>query len=197
MPVTIKCKWCHKKKEIRYPSWAKKGRGRFCNTVCVGKWNAKHRRGKNNPLWKGGPKSTRYTCVVCGKAFKARAARPRKVCSRQCNGGNLAEMYRTKHHPSFKGGPILRMYAYWAKCPEKKRAWLIAHHAIKTNRLVRGPCEFCGTKRDVLAHHDDYSKPLEVRWMCRADHTRYHAKEAMTAGRRWGPVPIRRNNETR
>jgi transposase-like protein len=31
------------------------------------------------------------------------------------------------------------------------------------------------------AHHDDYSKPLRVRWLCRKCHRRYHADEKSSA----------------
>lgn len=34
--------------------------------------------------------------------------------------------------------------------------------------LVRQPCEVCGSK--AQAHHNDYSKPLEVRWLCPLHH---------------------------
>ena len=38
-------------------------------------------------------------------------------------------------------------------------------------------CEQCGGKHEydaLQAHHDDYSKPLEVRWLCRSCHQRHH-----------------------
>jgi hypothetical protein len=45
--------------------------------------------------------------------------------------------------------------------------------AIETGRLVRGPCEVCGhAKTD--AHHDDYSRPLDIRWLCRDHHIEHH-----------------------
>jgi len=48
-----------------------------------------------------------------------------------------------------------------------------ARKAIAKKELIRKPCEICGnTKTD--AHHDDYSKPLEVRWLCRAHHKEWH-----------------------
>ena len=34
------------------------------------------------------------------------------------------------------------------------------------------PCIVCGAKAD--AHHDDYSKPTEVTWLCRKHHMNLH-----------------------
>jgi len=45
--------------------------------------------------------------------------------------------------------------------------------ALRDGRLVRQPCEVCGAT-EVQAHHDDYEKPLEVRWLCRAHHMELH-----------------------
>jgi len=50
-----------------------------------------------------------------------------------------------------------------------------ARRAIAAGRLVRRPCEVCGAPK-VDAHHDDYSRPLEVRWLCRTHHREHHAK---------------------
>lgn len=35
-------------------------------------------------------------------------------------------------------------------------------------------CEGCGDERSLHGHHDDYSKPLEVRWLCVPCHMRHH-----------------------
>lgn len=43
--------------------------------------------------------------------------------------------------------------------------------------LVPQPCEVCGTK-DVEKHHPDYSKPLEVKWLCRDHHLELHRQSA-------------------
>lgn len=47
--------------------------------------------------------------------------------------------------------------------------------AIKDGTLVRKPCEECGAE-PALAHHDDYSKPLDVRWLCHKHHSAWHAE---------------------
>lgn len=60
------------------------------------------------------------------------------------------------------------------RAPEKKRARRIVSNALRDGRLVRQPCETCGTSEDVHAHHDDYAKPLDVRWLCRKHHMLLH-----------------------
>ena len=45
---------------------------------------------------------------------------------------------------------------------------------IRQGILVRLPCEKCGTNEDVQAHHDDYYKPLDIRWLCRKHHREHH-----------------------
>jgi hypothetical protein len=53
----------------------------------------------------------------------------------------------------------------------------ITWKAINEGLLKRQPCEVCGTEQDVQSHHDDYSKPLEVRWLCRKHHREHHNNE--------------------
>ena len=66
--------------------------------------------------------------------------------------------------------------AWQASNPEKCRAHYLVKSAIKSGKLVKRPCEVCGTTGEVFAHHDDYSRPCDVRWMCRLHHARHHAK---------------------
>lgn len=46
-------------------------------------------------------------------------------------------------------------------------------NALLRGDLVKGVCEVCSATR-VDAHHDDYSRPLDVRWLCRAHHMEVH-----------------------
>jgi hypothetical protein len=59
--------------------------------------------------------------------------------------------------------------------PEKVRARRILMEAVKSGKMKRGTCETCGSSKDIHGHHDDYSKPLSVRWLCRKHHRELHA----------------------
>lgn len=55
--------------------------------------------------------------------------------------------------------------------PEKARAYYLVYQAVKRGTLIRKPCEVCGDT-NTQAHHEDYSKPLDVRWFCFLHHRR-------------------------
>lgn len=57
----------------------------------------------------------------------------------------------------------------------KRQATYLTTNAIRDGRLIRQPCEKCGDAKSE-AHHDDYSKPLDVRWLCRKHHLEHHGK---------------------
>lgn len=49
----------------------------------------------------------------------------------------------------------------------KSRSRDIFHRALLSGKIIKpSNCSQCGKLRKVTAHHDDYSKPLEVRWLC-------------------------------
>lgn len=56
--------------------------------------------------------------------------------------------------------------------PEKKSAWDAVYRALRTGRLVRpDACERCDIECRPEASHDDYSRQLEVEWLCHRCHT--------------------------
>lgn len=63
---------------------------------------------------------------------------------------------------------------YREKYPKKYRATNMVNNAIRSGNLHKEPCEVCGTTEKVHAHHDDYDKPLNVRWLCAAHHSQWH-----------------------
>lgn len=59
--------------------------------------------------------------------------------------------------------------------PEKYKAHSIVGFAIKSGRLIKPEsCQSCGCDGIIHGHHDDYSKPLEVMWLCVPCHAARH-----------------------
>ena len=73
----------------------------------------------------------------------------------------------------------------WARHKEKRLAYdksrprqkVLARNRIRVliyrGKLKRQPCEVCGNELSQ-AHHKDYSKPLDVTWLCAQHHKEAH-----------------------
>jgi len=71
--------------------------------------------------------------------------------------------------------PSRRAKAAWVeRNPDKRRAHVIVNNAVRDGRLFKPEaCEECGERpgrRRLHAHHEDYERPLDVRWLCTACH---------------------------
>src|SRR3990167_8091109 len=60
-------------------------------------------------------------------------------------------------------------YRWMRNNKDKVKAHGKVRMALKTGALVKGQCEKCGAI-DVHAHHSDYTKPLNVKWLCAPCH---------------------------
>jgi len=62
---------------------------------------------------------------------------------------------------------------WYQKNKEKRRAHVQLNRAIKSEKIVR-PANCCECKKECKpdGHHEDYSKPFDVIWLCRACHSR-------------------------
>lgn len=63
---------------------------------------------------------------------------------------------------------------------DKQEAQKQVQWAVKSGTLQKpNTCQECGDKYDkrfIQGHHEDYSKPLEVEWLCRFCHNKRHKK---------------------
>lgn len=66
--------------------------------------------------------------------------------------------------------------------PERVYARELARRARRSGRLVPQPCEQCGAL-EVSGHHMDYSKPLDVTWLCDSCHRTEHVENPMPSRR--------------
>jgi len=59
------------------------------------------------------------------------------------------------------------------RSPEKYKANYLLHNAVRDNRIQKQACRVCGDT-STEGHHPDYSKPLEVIWLCKKHHLELH-----------------------
>lgn len=77
-----------------------------------------------------------------------------------------------QHEPDHKDAKALRQL--------EKLAWSgkVNHHAIRSGKLTKpNHCTRCFKKCNPHGHHQDYSKPLEVVWVCPSCHSQIHHEE--------------------
>lgn len=125
-------------------------------------------------------------CKICGSAFMIwHSEIPRgrgRYCSRSCLGraGRASLDQSGSKNPGWKGG-ISGDYGKYAKrfrekYPEKREAHKAVMRAINAGILEKKPCEVCDDIVRIHAHHKDYSRPLEVKWLCAKHHRMSHGK---------------------
>ena len=112
----------------------------------------------------------KYRCRICG-IFKeltefTRSSRASSGYENRCLGCRSAwqrEYNRTRrgrenHKKSVK--------SLMDKHPERRRAYYQVFKALKTGELTKEPCKNCGNIKSQ-AIHTSYSRPLDVKWLCR------------------------------
>lgn len=124
-------------------------------------------------------------CNVCeeGKPFDAFYKRSAsvdglqakcKLCCREYNN----KTWRKYHDPA---KAKIRTALYHARHPEKVAAEHRLRQAVYTGRVAKATaCEVCQEvlpANEIDGHHQDYSKPFDVEWLCRGCHMKRHQKE--------------------
>lgn len=89
---------------------------------------------------------------------------------------------RAKNNPE----KLVKFNSEWrARNPEKYHCHRILNNAVRDGEVIKScSCQFCGTtKVKIHGHHPDYTKPLEVMWLCASCHSRQHRIEREAARR--------------
>jgi len=67
------------------------------------------------------------------------------------------------------------MSAYHARYPMKYAAHILTGNAVRSGKLIPElTCSCCKSTEKIEGHHDDYTKPLDVRWLCEKCHKQWH-----------------------
>lgn len=96
----------------------------------------------------------KLTCSRCGAFKEAEIWLTQNYC-RKCN-----SEYHTKYKPST-----------WER--QKRLTRAKSNSALKRGLIQKKPCEVCGID-DTEMHHSDYTKPLDVTWLCYEHHLGLH-----------------------
>jgi hypothetical protein len=93
--------------------------------------------------------------------------------------------YAKKYRKTEKGKVVaktsrLKQFNKW---PERTLAGYAVRDAVKLGKLDKGPCEVCGTDKDIHGHHESYAKEdwLKVIWLCREHHIEWHSLDKVYA----------------
>jgi hypothetical protein len=85
-----------------------------------------------------------------------------------------------KAHPELKAEYDKKYHKKVLQDPEKRKRWnakAVINQAVSRGKLTKPKnCSICNATGRIEGHHDDYDKPLEVRWFCRLHHNAEHAK---------------------
>ena len=92
-----------------------------------------------------------------------------------------------KDNPNWTGG----LSDFFRNDPVIQECYRVVRLAKKKRQIVMHPCEICG-KLPARAHHDDYGKPMDVRWLCDSHHKKFHMEHRF---KEYRYVPIGERNE--
>jgi hypothetical protein len=109
-------------------------------------------------------------CIECTKPDVRRNRRVKAEYYRRY------DMERFRNDPKRRAQHKANCILYTIRHADRRHAHAVLHNAVKSGKVVKGPCAVCGEKR-VEGHHFDYSKPLEVIWLCKAHHNAIHHPE--------------------
>lgn len=114
-------------------------------------------------------------CTNCGvlKTDEQFCSRWPKLCL-ECN----RERSR-RSRQSERGQEWIKEYSKkrYLKFKHKSLARAKTRNAVKAGKIVKpNHCSNCRKEAPLQGHHEDYSKPLEVQWLCDSCHKHTHGK---------------------
>ena len=112
------------------------------------------------------PSGRRHSCKGCEKAAEKARRNNKAEEIRAYDRERSKTPARIKHNTE-------NTRKFRSKNPEKYSAHIAVANAIKSGKLVKQPCSVCGNEKSE-AHHEDYSKPLDVWWLCSQHHKDRH-----------------------
>jgi len=117
--------------------------------------------------------SRTYRCKACNSALnrECHAKAKARGIVRKTDAEWMRE-YQQRPEVKDRRNELMRQYRRDPELAHRHHARDLLRSAVRYGRIKRQPCEICGAKAE--AHHSDYSKPFDVRWLCHAHHVQIH-----------------------
>ena len=127
------------------------------------------------------------TCRKCGyekpateeffrHETRARDPQLRAQC-RRCDVDD--QLRRIAAHPGMKAEGDTK---YRCDHPDRHQARVLLHSAVRNGTMSRpSRCERCGLDHQIHGHHEDYTRPLDVKWLCSSCHVAHHRQIRLAA----------------
>lgn len=96
-----------------------------------------------------------------------------------CRNGRAAAIYAKREEIAEKRKEQRKSWNIKdGRTPEQKRVHSALQSAVRKGTVLKpSVCDRCGDEAKLDAHHTDYSKPLDVLWLCRGCHKAEHLRE--------------------
>jgi len=123
------------------------------------------------------PETEFYRHPVMGRLNKCKACTKRDVRENRARRRQQYIEYDRTRAQSDRRRSLMNEYDRRRRARDvaKVRARSKLRRAIRSGHLERQPCEVCKTTEGVQGHHEDYGRPLDVRWLCSKHHREEHA----------------------
>ena len=118
-------------------------------------------------------------CIGCVRDYQNKRNKanpgPSRIQAREWRSKNRkhhrAQVKKWRQENRDKVNEYSRRRYHDPKNRQKVEARYAAINAVRYGKLIRPTnCSRCGTRCTPEAHHPDYSKPLDVEWLCRTCH---------------------------
>lgn len=176
------------------------GKGNYCSAACR---NASRVVPRVRGAYKDKDLGPARHCAECGASFRPHRWDAEDgggiYCSRRCSAKAaypatlgaittaerramalktfaVGKLHRLTHESGRVGREFDRAH-FWTSGStsiEARRAYRFLSEALSAGRIARGSCEQCGSDRRVAGHHEDYSRALDVVWLCPKCHRAWH-----------------------
>lgn len=99
--------------------------------------------------------------------------------SYMCNDCNTERCKKYRKTKEGKKNIYKAVYKSTKKFQDKQNARMSLNYHLKKGNIIKSTiCIVCLKDGKLEAHHDDYSKPLKVKWVHRKCHAKLHKKNA-------------------